>query len=111
MRDMESSGSGLDSGEVINCVLTIKDACDRKDVGGKAFNISRMARAGFSVPEGFCITTKAYDLYITFNKISKGVTSDRIREGVMPLLVSEAIQKHLNIKGPFAVRSSSTVEI
>ena len=110
MRDMESSGSGLDSGEVINCVLTIKDACDRKDVGGKAFNISRMARAGFSVPEGFCITTKAYDLYITFNQISKGITSDRIREGVMPPLVSEAIQKHLDIKGPFAVRSSSTVE-
>ena len=30
--------------------------------GGKAANLGELARAGFPVPDGFCITTAAYDL-------------------------------------------------
>ena len=108
---METSGSKLNSGEATNFVLPITDVCSKKDVGGKAFNISRMARAGFPVPKGFCITTRAYDLFIAFNKIGEDdIISDRLREGVMPPPLSEVIQKHLSMKGFSAVRSSSTVE-
>ncbi|MDD2554154.1 MAG: PEP/pyruvate-binding domain-containing protein, partial [Desulfotomaculaceae bacterium] len=30
------------------------------DVGGKGANLGEMSRAGFPVPRGFCITTRAY---------------------------------------------------
>ena len=31
-------------------------------VGGKAANLGELIRAGFTVPEGFCVTTAAYAL-------------------------------------------------
>ena len=31
-------------------------------VGGKGANLARMVRAGFPVPDGFCVTTAAYAL-------------------------------------------------
>ena len=29
-------------------------------VGGKAANLGELTRAGFAVPQGFCVTTEAY---------------------------------------------------
>src|SRR5579863_7197366 len=31
-------------------------------VGGKAANLGELIHAGFAVPEGFCVTTAAYEL-------------------------------------------------
>jgi rifampicin phosphotransferase len=36
-------------------------------VGGKAYNLARMAKAGFHIPEGFCITTYALDRTLEAN--------------------------------------------
>lgn len=96
-------------------VVNIKDRCEMELVGGKALNISRLAREGFTVPEGFCVTTEAYDYFINFNSISEKDEdiSDRIRKGLIPQPLSEAIQgayyTYLSGK-PCAVRSSSPFE-
>ncbi|PVH27844.1 phosphoenolpyruvate synthase [Pararhodobacter oceanensis] len=34
------------------------------EVGGKGANLGEMARAGFPVPDGFCVTTRAYRAYV-----------------------------------------------
>src|SRR3954453_10821346 len=33
-------------------------------VGGKGANLGEMARAGFPVPPGFCVTTAAFDAFL-----------------------------------------------
>ena len=36
------------------------DCRDKSLVGGKAENLGRLIRAGFPVPDGFVVTTRAY---------------------------------------------------
>ena len=96
-------------------VLNTKDKCEMNLVGGKAFNISKLAREGFPVPEGFCVTTKAYEYFMDYNNISEGDEDicDRIRNGLMPPLLAELIshtyREYLDGR-PCAVRSSSPFE-
>ena len=101
-----------------NCnefVIDIREESEMELVGGKAFNISRLARKGFPTSKGFVITTKAYDYFLEFNGISvkDETTCEKIREGVMPPGLSEAIKdafnEYLQAK-PCAVRSSSPTE-
>ena len=37
---------------------------DEQTIGGKADKLARLARAGFQVPDGFCLTTHAYDAFL-----------------------------------------------
>lgn len=37
---------------------------DAGRVGGKDANLGHLLRAGFPVPDGFCITTNAYDAVV-----------------------------------------------
>jgi phosphoenolpyruvate synthase/pyruvate phosphate dikinase len=37
---------------------------DLPRVGGKGANLAVLARAGVAVPPGFCVTTRAFDLFI-----------------------------------------------
>jgi phosphohistidine swiveling domain-containing protein len=96
-------------------VVNIEEKCEMELVGGKAFNISKMVQEGLPVPPGFCVTTKAYTCFMDFNNISEDdeCISDRIREALMPPLLSEvlceAYRTYLQSK-PCAVRSSSPVE-
>lgn len=38
--------------------------------GGKALNLSRLARAGFNVPDGFVVPTSAYEEYVAHNELA-----------------------------------------
>ncbi len=40
-------------------------AADLPRVGGKGANLGEMARAGFPVPPGFCVTTATFDAFLT----------------------------------------------
>ncbi len=96
-------------------IINTKDACEMELVGGKAFNISKLAREGFAVPEGFCITTKAYDYFMHFNGISgeDEDVGDKIRGGLMPPFLLEILRGayYTYLRGrPCAVRSSSPAE-
>ena len=49
-------------------LLILLDAasdCDEQIVGGKAAKLSHLARAGFQVPRGFCLTTWAYEAFVS----------------------------------------------
>ena len=71
--------------------------CDITLLGGKAFNLGILRRAGLPVPDGFCVTTDAYDHYV--------------RTGTLPddlIAQLENIRKQLG--GRIAIRSSANCE-
>ncbi|MBU7016052.1 MAG: hypothetical protein HXS44_00980 [Theionarchaea archaeon] len=107
--------SWIDPPDLREFVINTKEDSEMELVGGKALNISHLSREGFAVPEGFCITTKAYDYFMEFNSIpgNDAETGDEIRKGVIPPLLEEIIRNAYNqyMDGkPCAVRSSSPAE-
>ena len=54
------------------------------DLGGKGFNLNKLAAAGFNVPKFFIVTTCAFDYFLTANGIKSSVTKDSIMDGVFP---------------------------
>ena len=129
---MSRSGNGnakltLPLGDVDRTTLPI--------VGGKAANLGELMRAGLPIPDGFCVTTTAYEL------VTEGVSLDPILEDLahthaddtsrlaelaaaartallaapVPSTVTEAIVETYRKLGngtsaPVAVRSSATAE-
>lgn len=43
------------------------------DVGGKGANLGELTRAGFPVPEGFCVTTAAYKVFLEASSEMQGL--------------------------------------
>lgn len=102
--------------------------------GGKGANLGEMTRAGFPVPQGFCVTTHAYKALIETSKemdrlfgylenISHddlkniGSLGGRIREHMEGLIMPEEIKSSIidaweacGEKKAYAVRSSATAE-
>ena len=107
--------SWIDPPDLRELVINTKEEGEMELVGGKALNILQLSRKGFLVPEGFCITTKAYDCFMEFNSISEDDAGifDRIRKGIIPPVLAEEICNayHMYLNGsPCAVRSSSPLE-
>ncbi len=83
------------------------------DLGGKGFNLNKLAAAGFNVPKFFIVTTCAFDYFLTANGIKSSVTKDSIMDGVFPEdLDKEIAQNYTDTLGGMAVavRSSATNE-
>ncbi|HVT90234.1 MAG TPA: PEP/pyruvate-binding domain-containing protein [Tepidisphaeraceae bacterium] len=80
------------------------DCRDKSLVGGKAANLGRLIRAGFTVPEGFVVNTRAF--IFARNR----TPADEIVE--LPPEVIQDIQLAYRAigAGPVAVRSSATAE-
>ena len=65
--------------------------------GGKGANLGELVRAGFGVPDGFVVTTAAYDRFVA--------------AGVLAPEVADAITRaYAALSGAVAVRSSATAE-
>lgn len=104
-------------------------------VGGKGANLARLARAGYPVPDGFLITTQAYQTFVEHNglaepilaALSAGVleTPDgceaisqqiraRFSQGCLPAELRDALLDAYaalaDFSVPVAVRSSATAE-
>lgn len=111
------------------------DASMLAQVGGKAANLGKMARAGFPVPPGFCVTTAAYaraarqaDLEPVLARLATVPASEnaqlascaaearnKLLAVTMPAEIVEAVTRayHAFSSGkpvPVAVRSSATAE-
>lgn len=71
---------------------------DSNSVGNKAYNLNRLANAGFSIPKGFVITTRAFREWLENKDMGTGVP-DQIFQACQTLSLEKV-----------AVRSSSTVE-
>lgn len=88
-------------------------------VGGKGANLGELFNAGFPVPDGFCITSRAFDEYMEINGFaalaagSDKLTSEKIAAGKLFQELEEEIAYYYNALGPnlkVAVRSSATAE-
>lgn len=106
-------------------------------VGGKGWNLGRLDRYGFSIPQGGVLNAKAYDEYIKHNQLQEivgnlisstalenldeadvkdrlGQLREKIMVGSMPPSIAEELSGWLNsrdgLKKAWAVRSSSVAE-
>ncbi|KAJ2962517.1 hypothetical protein NQZ79_g2375 [Umbelopsis isabellina] len=110
------------------------DKASLSEVGGKGANLGEMLKAGFPVPNGMCISTTAYQVFVAsslkmpnfFNELQSLQAGDlarvqefgsRIREHLETLPIPSEIQKDIEDawlrtgKDKFyAVRSSATAE-
>jgi pyruvate,water dikinase len=98
-------------------------ATDASLVGGKAFALGRLIRAGVAVPEGFVLTTAALDGQLGGSDNTATASPQRRRaaeeqqermlESALPMTVREALANHaapLLAQGPVVVRSSAVGE-
>lgn len=80
-------------------------------VGGKGANLGEMTKAGFPVPQGFCVTTEAYRTFIETSKEMSGFYDllDQVRPDRLETIRSlgQRIRKHLkSLSMPEDVKSS-----
>lgn len=97
-------------------------------VGGKGYNLSKMYNYGLKVPNGFVITSKAYDIYVNENNLkpkiienlannissldkSKAIKALFVKDRMSDYLISQ-LKDFFSILDSYrvAVRSSSTME-
>src|SRR5215207_8907280 len=98
---------------------------DLGGAGGKGANLGELFRAGFPVPDGFVVTTEAYDGFVAHNGLRKtiarafredqgggGMIRDAFEEAVIPPGIERAIIAAYRAlgRGAVAVRSSATAE-
>jgi len=85
------------------------DDTDLPHVGGKGLNLGKLTRAGFPVPNGFCVTTDAYRLSVRgLSEQNEGSIKDI---ELSPKLIAEIrIAEEKLQTTTFAVRSSATAE-
>ena len=104
------------------------DACVHELVGGKGANLGRLTGAGFVVPPGFTVTTRAHDGFLDGGLLDEllaileeggelAARCDRVRDAVlahpMPPSVADSIRAayaKLGDEPHVAVRSSGTAE-
>src|SRR5438132_4137439 len=84
-------------------------------VGGKGANLGDLARAGFPVPKGFVLTTRAYALAAEAAGVDPARPSEsaeRLRAAPLPDAIANAARKAYAAlgSGRVAVRSSATAE-
>jgi rifampicin phosphotransferase len=114
-------------------VIFLSDVPDHPEaaawVGGKAYNLARLMKAGFPVPAGFCLTRAACDQFLAgagmaepvkrlleLIDLSPEIKASQIQEAVMqnrlPEEISSAAARALDFLGlqPAAVRSSAVEE-
>ena len=82
---------------------------DLGHVGGKALNLGKLTRAGFAVPNGFCVTTDAYRFSV---KEVPEVAKDIAEEiALSPALITAIQDARAQLQtDTVAVRSSATAE-
>src|SRR4051812_32123648 len=86
--------------KTLTLLQPLDDCRDKALAGGKAVNLGVLLRAGFNVPDGFCVTTDAYR-YWASNR-SEEIPSD---------LVEEITRAYRDMGSPpVAARSSATAE-
>lgn len=91
------------------------------ELGGKADALARLVAAGFAVPPGFCLTTAAYESYVSQPGLDQALTTQRhtpdaiaalFADHPIPAELANAIlSAYAELGSPaVAVRSSATAE-
>jgi len=70
----------------------------RESVGGKTWALACLARHGFPVPKGLCITVAAYRQYILFNKLAGKISIELGRKDLKQMRWEEMWDASLRIR-------------
>ena len=104
-----------------------EDALQLSLTGGKGASLAKVSQAGFAVPQGFIITTKAYEEFLSYADKIPSFSSDDLallesqarqyKEHLLTLPLPPSCLKelesaltHFSPQQAFSVRSSSTLE-
>ena len=105
----------------------------RSEIGGKGQSLARLASAGLPVPDGFHITTAAYDEFIAerhleesieaqlatiidpasraTDQVASAITTLITSQGIPPAIAADIVRAYRRLGSPrVAVRSSATAE-
>ncbi|HEX6483049.1 MAG TPA: PEP/pyruvate-binding domain-containing protein, partial [Ktedonobacteraceae bacterium] len=97
-----------------NYVLSLSNISQREveRAGTKAAKLSELARAGFPVPNGFVLTTNAFDNFLAANAFGPDASPEAVIAATLPTDVAAALLAAAEVLGdvPLAVRSSGTSE-
>src|SRR6478736_4187634 len=90
-------------------------ASDTESAGGKGANLGELIAAGFPVPDGFVLTTAAYQAAARAAKVDPSMpheAADRLRSTAVPRRIADAALEAYDALegGAVAVRSSATAE-
>ncbi len=67
----------MDSERLLLISLDAAGEGDEQLVCGKAAKLAQIARAEFEVPRGFCLTTRAYQAFVTDARITAAIRMER----------------------------------
>lgn len=84
-------------------IVSLAAAADCEDelVGGKAAKLAQLRRAGFRVPNGFCVTTKAYERFVAETGLAKYVAMELGRKSLDGMRWEELWDAALRIRSEF----------
>jgi phosphohistidine swiveling domain-containing protein len=70
---------------------------DVNELGGKAYSLNQMLKAGSPVPRAFCITVPAYDLFVDQMGLSNDKSSDHkaIKKGIENTNIPDFLKTHI----------------
>lgn len=84
-------------------IVPLTEAADCLDelVGGKAARLAELRRAGFPVPNGFCVTTRAYERFVAETGLAKYVAMELGRKSLDGMRWEELWDAALRIRSQF----------
>ena len=95
-------------------ILKLRDVSRRtiERAGVKAANLGELVSAGFPVPEGFVLTTAAFECFLANNAFRRDSSPEAVARGLLPATVAQALALAAADLGdiPLAVRSSGVAE-
>ena len=85
-------------------VITLDDLTDKEAsvVGDKAARLAALARAGFSVPGGFCLTIEAYRCFVTAPRLEDIIRMELARKAFSDMRWEEIWDASLRVRSAFA---------
>ena len=97
----------MDSNGPVLIPLDAVEAHHEAIVGGKAAKLSQLARAGFTVPRGVCLTTWAYESFIGDSDIVNTIRMELGRKSLDEMRWEEIWDAALRIRAAFMVQPLS----
>ena len=87
----------------VGWVVPLREAaeCEERSIGGKAAKLAQLAQAGFRVPGGFSITTKAYEHFLENQDLARLIRMELGRKSFASMRWEEIWDVALRIRSAF----------